>query len=179
MSRPLLLSVALLLVASACEREKRRFDDPAGAPPRDSLRLTELEPGKVTRPESSAVVYEENASAVSEGKRLFSAYNCTGCHASGGGSIGPALMDDQWRYGSSAANIYATISQGRPNGMPAFGAKVPPKEIWELAAFVRSLSGLLDKSVASGRDDHMQRKSQEQATKPAKPRGGQAKPPGG
>jgi cytochrome c oxidase cbb3-type subunit 3 len=168
----------LLLCAvhgAGCERERRRFNDPAGAPPPDSLRLTTLEPGRPVPPDSGTVVYEENAHAVSEGKRLFSAYNCAGCHGSGGGNIGPALMDDEWRYGASVENIYASIAQGRPNGMPAFGSKVPPKEIWELAAYVRSLGGLLDKSVASGRDDHMQRKSQEQATKPAKPRRGPAR----
>ena len=33
---------------------------------------------------------------VSEGKRLYDGFNCTGCHAYGGGDIGPPLMDDQW-----------------------------------------------------------------------------------
>ena len=35
-----------------------------------------------------------------QGKRLFSWYNCIGCHANGGGGIGPPLMDDEWIYGS-------------------------------------------------------------------------------
>ena len=30
-------------------------------------------------------------------------------------------MDDKWIYGYEPEQIFATISQGRPNGMPAFG----------------------------------------------------------
>ena len=41
----------------------------------------------------------------------------------GGGGIGPPLMDDRWIYGSAPENIYASIVQGRPNGMPAWGGR--------------------------------------------------------
>ena len=68
--------------------------------------------------------------------------NCSGCHSHGGGGMGPPLMDSQWIYGSDAANIFATIVEGRPNGMPSFGSKLPPDSIWKLATYVRSLSGL-------------------------------------
>ena len=44
---------------------------------------------------------------------------------------GPALMDDNWIYGSSIENIVATIREGRPNGMPAFRGKVPDDQIWQ------------------------------------------------
>ena len=44
--------------------------------------------------------------------------NCVGCHCHGGGGMGPALMDDQWRYGGRIDQIAATIAEGRPNGMP-------------------------------------------------------------
>jgi cytochrome c oxidase cbb3-type subunit 3 len=47
--------------------------------------------------------YDENAYAVNQGKRLYRWYNCNGCHANGGGGIGPALMDAEWRYGSDPA----------------------------------------------------------------------------
>jgi hypothetical protein len=51
-------------------------------------------------------------------------FNCIGCHGNGGGDIGPALMDDVWFYGSSPEQIYASLVQGRPNGMPAYGRKL-------------------------------------------------------
>ena len=100
--------------------------------------------------------YEENAYAVSQGKTWFRAFNCNGCHAAGGGGMGPALMDDKWRYGSDPASIYATIAYGRPNGMPAFGSHLTEDQIWQLAAYVRSLSGQLGKNVASSRSDTLQ-----------------------
>lgn len=97
--------------------------------------------------------YEENAYAVSQGATWYRAYNCNGCHAGGGGNIGPALMDAKWRYGSDSASIYATIADGRPNGMPAFGKHVPEDQIWQLVAYVRSLSGQLRPDVAPTRAD--------------------------
>jgi cytochrome c oxidase cbb3-type subunit 3 len=57
---------------------------------------------------------------VSEGQRLYQEFNCVECHAHGGGGIGPALIDEEWIYGSSSPQIVATLIQGRPNGMPSF-----------------------------------------------------------
>ena len=45
--------------------------------------------------------YVERLTAlIAEGQRLYNAFNCVGCHAHGGGAIGPALMDDLWIHGS-------------------------------------------------------------------------------
>ena len=121
--------------------------------------------------------YEGNAFHMSEGKRLFRWFNCTGCHANGGGGSGPALMDDKWIYGGEIDEIYLTIVQGRPNGMPAFGGKIPSQQIWQLAAYVRSMGGHGPKSARPGRDDHMQRDSEQgrmdQAVKPVTSPGAQ------
>src|SRR5205085_7550008 len=56
---------------------------------------------------------EQNAYDLSEGKRLFAAYNCTGCHANGGGGMGPPLIDRAWLYGSGPRDVYASIVEGR------------------------------------------------------------------
>lgn len=79
--------------------------------------------------------------------------NCVGCHAHGGGAMGPALMDDEWRYGGSMTAIVATIDQGRPNGMPSWRGKLTPQQMWQLAAYVRSLSAQQRQDVLSGRAD--------------------------
>jgi cytochrome c oxidase cbb3-type subunit 3 len=97
--------------------------------------------------------FEENAYAVSQGKRWYRWFNCNGCHAMGGGGSGPPLMDDQWRYGGSAAQIVATLRQGRPNGMPSFEGRMTEEQLWQLAAYVRSMSGQLRTDVAPGRSD--------------------------
>jgi cytochrome c oxidase cbb3-type subunit 3 len=49
-------------------------------------------------------------------------------------------MSGHWRYGGRIDQIYASIAQGRPNGMPAWQDSLQPQQIWELAAYVKSLS---------------------------------------
>jgi len=79
--------------------------------------------------------------AVARGAKDFDAFNCSGCHmARGGGGMGPALSDNAWVYRSSPANIYLSIVQGRSAGMPAFGAMLPDRTVWELVAYIQSLS---------------------------------------
>jgi cytochrome c oxidase cbb3-type subunit 3 len=96
--------------------------------------------------------YEESQSAVDQGEQFFSKYNCTGCHGNGGGGSGVPLMDDKWIYGNRPDQIFNTIAEGRPNGMPCFGRKIPEDQIWRLVAFVRSLGGLTP-GVQPGRKD--------------------------
>lgn len=165
------LLVALALGAGpACERETRRFREvPPTATPGTALRLSSLNPGPPVPDSTIRSAYVENAYAVAEGKRLFSQFNCVGCHAHGGGAIGPPLMDREWIYGAAPENIFATIVQGRPNGMPAFGTRLATSQVWQLAAYVRSMSGLLRKDVAPGRADAMQTKAAEQATTEQRP----------
>ena len=172
----ILLGVAFWL--AACEREKREFrPSPPTAASETNVRETTLQPGPNVPVPDAKNEYEENAYAMNEGKRLFEQYNCSGCHFHGGGGIGPALMDDKWIYGSAPQNIYETIVEGRPNGMPAFAGKIPDDQIWQLVAYVRSMSGLTPKGASPSRDDHMQMKESEQETKPQPPKGQRAERP--
>ena len=147
---------AAALVAPSCMREERGFrvsPPPAGRV--QTVRLTELQPGPAQPPEVTRNEYEENAYAVSEGKRLYEQMNCVGCHFHGGGGIGPALMDARWIYGSDPSQIFSTIVQGRPNGMPSFRNKLNDDQVWKITAYVRSLSGQVAKDVAPSRSDDM------------------------
>jgi len=149
-------TVVLGLALAACEREERRFREmPSGVSP-SNVRLSEIQPGLAVTTPPTTSPYENNAYAISEGKRLYTQFNCVGCHANGGGGMGPPLMDDKWIYGSAPANVFATIVEGRPNGMPAFGGKLAHDQVWQLVAYVRSLSGLVQQNATSARDDHMQ-----------------------
>jgi cytochrome c oxidase cbb3-type subunit 3 len=150
MKRAMLSMLAVAVLGAGCYREER----PVKAPPASSGVSDHSTAAQAALPATNH--YEENAYAVSQGKSLYRAYNCNGCHAAGGGNIGPPLMDDKWRYGSDPANIFATISEGRPNGMPAFGKHVPEDQIWQLVAYVRSLSGQLRSDVAPSRSDTLQ-----------------------
>ena len=97
------------------------------------------EPVPTTGSKRAAQV-ENNPDAIAAGKGLYAAFNCSGCHAGGGGGFGPALSDTQWLYGGSVENIVATLYEGRPRGMPARRGKIPDEQMWQLAAYVKSLS---------------------------------------
>jgi cytochrome c oxidase cbb3-type subunit III len=149
-------AAAAALAAAACMREERGFRvSPPASGRVQTVRLTELQPGPAQPPEVTRNEYEANAYAVSEGKRLYEQMNCVGCHFHGGGGIGPPLMDARWIYGSDPAQIFSTIVQGRPNGMPAFRNKLSDEQVWKIAAYVRSLSGNVQKDVAPSRSDDM------------------------
>jgi cytochrome c oxidase cbb3-type subunit 3 len=128
--------VGLAILLAACEREQRDFHTPQPSEP----------PGDH---------YQRSAYDVQQGKRLFSWMNCTGCHAHGGGSIGPALMDAGWIYGGSIQQIYSSIRDGRRNGMPAWKHRLTDQQIWQLAAYVRSMGRYVRKDVAPSRDDSL------------------------
>jgi cytochrome c oxidase cbb3-type subunit 3 len=78
--------------------------------------------------------------ALQDGRRLFNWYNCSGCHGGhAGGGMGPSLRDPVWIYGSRDDQIFDSIAQGRANGMPAWGSKIPQTQIWELVGYIKSM----------------------------------------
>src|SRR3954463_3176762 len=139
-----LCPLALALSLASCKREDRGFrvDPPAARLGTSIVVSGGFTAGAFPMPAAYENDYEKNAYALSEGKRLFEYFNCSGCHFHGGGGIGPPLMDDRWIYGSNPENIHATIIEGRPNGMPSFRGKIPDYQIWQISAYVRSLGGL-------------------------------------
>jgi cytochrome c oxidase cbb3-type subunit 3 len=161
----LLLGCAVL--APACERENRAFSGTPEPQPRIEEQ-SPLRPGQsATAASGGQSPYNGNAWAISEGKRLFTHFNCAGCHANGGGGIGPALMDDEWIYGFDAANIFATIVEGRPDGMPTFRGKITEDQIWQIVAYVESMSGHSPIDSLPGRSDHMSARTPENLTEAA------------
>jgi len=168
LNRRLSLTLALLLICAsltfvACKREQRQFEPPPPNP-NPVITMSELRPGAQPEPPIKNPA-EDTAYSLSEGKRLYTSYNCSGCHFNGGGGIGPALMDEKWIYGSEPANVYATIVEGRPNGMPSFRHKISDYQVWEIAGYVRSLSGQLGKNVSPGRSNDMNAHKSEQTSK--------------
>lgn len=162
--------LAAAVALGGCKRERRelRVIAPGGeAPP---IAQSALHPGEAPPPQRTQGPYRDNAFAMGEGQRLFEWFNCSGCHFQGGGGIGPALMDGKWIYGSEPANIYATIMEGRPNGMPSFRGRISDQQAWQIVAYVRSLSGLAPKTAAPGREDHLNGRLAPQSTEPAQPR---------
>lgn len=84
--------------------------------------------------------YAGDANAVATGEKLFVAYNCADCHgAAGSGAMGPSLADGRWHFGGEPGEIFESIYQGRPEGMPAWGSLISPDQVWLLAAYVKTL----------------------------------------
>lgn len=137
-------SAGLMLSLAGCDRETR---ESRGQP------LPETAPATVR--DARAAEYENNAYHIAQGQRLFVWMNCVGCHAHGGGGMGPPLMDAEWRYGAQMEQIVDTILEGRPNGMPSFQGKVTEQQVWQLAAFVRALSAQPRQDALPGRADEM------------------------
>jgi cytochrome c oxidase cbb3-type subunit 3 len=85
--------------------------------------------------------YEGNPQRIAEGGKLFVAYNCLDCHgADGSGAMGPSLQDGRWHFGGTPGDVFQSIYEGRPDGMPAWGGRIPDDQIWRLVAYVRTLS---------------------------------------
>lgn len=162
--RTVFAGLCCAMLFTSCQREKR---DIKPEPTRlaiygDAARESDLRPGGPVRPEETVTnPYNHSAYDISEGQRLFNWYNCSGCHANGGGGIGPPLIKKHWIYGGEPANIFDTIVKGRPNGMPSWGGRIPEYQIWQIVAYVRSLNGEQPATATPGRADTIQTNSQD------------------
>jgi len=173
--RTALLVAAAIGVASGCQREERHFTaTPVAA---DARATTEALPaqqagpaGRGLREVQAAGAYDEtSAYTLAQGKMVYRWFNCIGCHAQGGGGSGPALMDATWLYGNKPGDVFTSIMDGRPGGMPAFRGRIPEKQAWELAAYVRSLSGLVPGDAATNRADTLMGGEPEYLREPLRP----------
>jgi len=160
-------AIACLVALAGCAREQRDLHAPS------SQANTFLPQSTSAASNAARVVVkrdEDNSYAISQGKQLYNAYNCGGCHAQGGGGSGPALMDDVWIYGAEPDDVFASIVWGRPNGMPSFGSRIAEYQVWQITAYVRSMTGLVSTIAAPGRNDAIQAKPSEQLADKQPPR---------
>jgi cytochrome c oxidase cbb3-type subunit 3 len=164
-----LVLAALVLLFNGCDRESR---DTRGKPLSETVPIpspdTIFAGGAKPDPlDPRAAAYERNAYSIAQGQQLFNSMNCVGCHSHGGGGMGPALMDSEWRYGGRIDQIAASIAQGRPNGMPAWRGKLTNQQIWQLSAYVRTLSGQAPKDAVGARADELSNTPPQTQTKRA------------
>jgi cytochrome c(L) len=86
--------------------------------------------------------YTGDPEAIKQGRTLYLQLGCSGCHGvGGGGGMGPALLDDEWKFGSDDETCSKLIKGEIPQQtMPAvFGKELPDDDVWKILAYVRSL----------------------------------------
>ena len=131
-------AVAFGLAAAACHQPPGDTAS-SDAPPPVPTAVGPV-PGPGQAPARRPNPYANSVPAMVDGRKLFVRMNCSGCHGGrAGGGMGPSLRDADWLYGSSDAQIFDSIAEGRGKGMPAWGTRLPEDQIWKLVAYVKSL----------------------------------------
>lgn len=89
--------------------------------------------------DESNVTLLTDESALSTGKVIFDA-NCVTCHnpKGEGNQIGPNLTDKNWIYGFDIKDVFSSVKNGRPNGMPEHNSKLNPIQLQQVASYVLS-----------------------------------------
>jgi cytochrome c oxidase cbb3-type subunit 3 len=73
------------------------------------------------------------------------------CHKkTGEGDVGPNLTDKAWVYGFDIKDIFSSIKNGRPNGMPEHASKLNPVEIQQVSSYVVQLPFIQGTKPAQG-----------------------------
>ncbi len=76
---------------------------------------------------------------IKEGAEIFKR-NCEACHGQGGrGDICPDLTKKDKKYGNSDADLFTSISKGRPGGMPNWDTSLGSDRIWKVIIYLRSI----------------------------------------
>jgi cytochrome c oxidase cbb3-type subunit 3 len=83
-----------------------------------------------------------DAAGIAIGKEHFLA-NCVACHGTKGeGGAGPNLTDDYWIHKGSLNDVFHTLKVGyAEKGMQSWAIKFNPKEMSQIASYVKSLKG--------------------------------------
>ena len=115
------LALLLALPALLAAQRQAPHEDPAQA---------EMKP---------AERYIGDAEAIAQGQESYMTV-CSGCHGPGGeGGRGPNLITGRNIRRASDDDLFSSIKDGVPGSdMPPF--PLPDEQVWQLAAFVRSLS---------------------------------------
>jgi cytochrome c oxidase cbb3-type subunit 2 len=83
--------------------------------------------------------YAGNRAAVEEGEKIFEE-NCKVCHGEKGvGGFGPKLATTKHKFGGTDADLFTTVSGGRPGGMPSFLQPLGKDRIWKVITYIRRL----------------------------------------
>ena len=94
------------------------------------------------RVDENSVKLVTDPAVLAAGKTIFM-QTCKPCHGDNAqGNVGPNLTDDYWLHGSKINDLFKTIKYGVPSkGMPTWEKQLSPKQISDVANYVKSLHG--------------------------------------
>lgn len=94
--------------------------------------------------------------AVKVGRRLFVSY-CATCHGADARGVRgfPNLRDLDWIWGGSPEAIQQTITNGRQAVMPAWGEILSEDDIFNVAEYVRGMSGRAVDATVAGKGEQV------------------------
>jgi cytochrome c oxidase cbb3-type subunit 3 len=97
----------------------------------------------------SANPYHGDAAAIAKGAETWNTI-CVACHLpEGTGLVGPSLVDPYWKYGHSDAELFQTVADGRPLGMPPWGTQLGTEKIWQVLAYLETLPKHAEPGIGS------------------------------
>jgi mono/diheme cytochrome c family protein len=118
---------------------------------------TPLETARKAEKGSLQSSYADYASVAADGRKVYLAAGCNGCHGMGGGGMGPPLTNQVWVYGKDDDTLFRLIALGSDElqkqgysrkgsenvvgPMPPFGEIVKSDDdMWKIIAFIRSVN---------------------------------------
>lgn len=92
--------------------------------------------------DENTVKLTTDAGVLSAGQAIFK-QTCSPCHGEHAqGVVGPNLTDDYWLHGNKINDLFKTIKYGvAAKGMPTWEKQLSPKQISDVANYVKSLHG--------------------------------------
>ncbi|MEO5911226.1 MAG: cbb3-type cytochrome c oxidase N-terminal domain-containing protein [Pelobium sp.] len=94
------------------------------------------------RVDENSVTLTTDPEVLKSGQATF-IQNCVACHGDQAqGVVGPNLTDEYWLHGAKINEIFKTIKYGVPDkGMISWEKQLSPKQIAEVANYIKSLKG--------------------------------------
>src|SRR5215831_20186382 len=91
-----IVGILSILMLGSCSSAHSADIVTTGALPNEVIPIGPI-PGPGTSSPLPTNRFQDNPSALADGRRLFLWYNCAGCHGShAGGGMGPSLRDGDW-----------------------------------------------------------------------------------
>jgi len=119
--------------------------------------------------DENTVKLTTDAGVLAAGKSIFQE-RCAACHGNNAqGMVGPNLTDDYWLHGNKINDLFKTIKYGvQSKGMPTWESQLTPKQISNVANYIKSLHGSNPANPKEPQGDKMAEDNSSASTKEVK-----------